>query len=214
MFFWFFVAPIPYATTTFVEPKETSTELMMYPARWMVMTTIMLTAGLVGKIYERTFFTSINNQSENLIEVTCNIISILWLKIPKDPGKHACDVIIKKLKQVINLHTCTIDKTTMERSNMAYILKAIASAGRSAGNINWDTDCIEIFMDSCVTGGCTFEKDDYVPGTFKSCDPTPMLGSGGSVEIKGYGLAHYDILDDNGEAYTLYVPEQPYVPNS
>ena len=119
MFFWFFVAPIPYATTTFVEPKETSTELMMYPARWMVMTTIMLTAGLVGKIYERTFFTSINNQSENLIEVTCNIISILWLKIPKDPGKHACDVIITKLKQVINLYTCTIDKTAMERSNMS-----------------------------------------------------------------------------------------------
>ena len=59
-----------------------------------------------------------------------------------------------------------------------------------------------------------FKKRDFVPGTFEPCDPTPMLGSGGSVEIKGYGLAHYEILDNNGEAYTLYVPDQPYVPNT
>jgi len=82
---------------------------------------------------------------------------------------------------------------------MAYVLNAIELAGRSAQAIAFDSNSIEIFMASFVTGGFTPSKEYYVPGTFKPCHTKPMLGSGGNVTIHGHGLAAYEIVDNNGD---------------
>ena len=84
---------------------------------------------------------------------------------------------------------------------------------RSAATLQFDTDAVLLFKDSCVTDGMTPSKADYIPGTY-----TPLtcmdsyLGSGGTGAICGYGTAQYHVKDDMGQQCTITVPGMAYSP--
>ena len=61
-----------------------------------------------------------------------------------------------------------------------------SSGIRFTDNIKFDSDSINVFLDTCVTAGATPFKNDFLPNTLV---PTieNMEGSGGILIIHGYG---------------------------
>ena len=63
---------------------------------------------------------------------------------------------------------------------------------RSTDNIKFDSDSVDVFLDTCVTAGATPFKNNFLPNTFV---PTikNMEGSGGKLIIHGYGSIVYRV---------------------
>ena len=61
-----------------------------------------------------------------------------------------------------------------------------SSGLRSTDNIKFDSDSVNVFLDTCVTAGDNLFKNGFFPNTFV---PTieNMEGSGGKLTIHGCG---------------------------
>ena len=83
---------------------------------------------------------------------------------------------------------------------------------QSTDNIIFDSDSVDVFLDTCVTAGVTPFKNDFLYNTFV---PTieNMEGSGGKLAIHKYGSIAYCVQTDDGSKVTIKVNKQPYVPN-
>ena len=56
-------------------------------------------------------------------------------------------------------------------------------------------------------------ESDFVPGTFTiNPEGTGVEGSGGSLELQGYGTVRYTVSDDNGASRILEIPNTAYIP--
>ena len=87
-----------------------------------------------------------------------------------------------------------------------------SSVLRYTDNIKFDSNYVDVFLDTCVTSGATPFKNDFLPNTFV---PTieNIEGSGGKLTIHGYGSITYRVQIDEGSRVTIKVKNQPFVPN-
>ena len=87
-----------------------------------------------------------------------------------------------------------------------------SSGLRSTDNIKFDSDSVDVFLDTCVTAGATPFKHDFFLNTFV---PTieNMEGSGGKLKIHGYCYIAYRVQIDDGSKFTIKVNNQSLVPN-
>ena len=87
-----------------------------------------------------------------------------------------------------------------------------SSGIQSIDNIIFDSDSVDVFLDTCVTSGATPFKNNFLPNTFV---PTieNMEGSGGKLIIHGYSAITYCVQTDDGSKVGIKVNNQPYVPN-
>ena len=87
-----------------------------------------------------------------------------------------------------------------------------SSGLRSTDNIKFDSDSVDVFLDTYVTAGETPFKHDFLPNNFV---PTieKMEGWGGKLTIHGYGSITYRVQTYNGSMVTIKVNNQPFVPN-
>ena len=77
-------------------------------------------------------------------------------------------------------------------------LMCLKSSGlQSTDNIKFDSDSIDVVLDTCVTAGATPFKNDFLPNTFV---PTieNMEGSGEKFIIHGYGSITYCVQTYDG----------------
>ena len=58
-------------------------------------------------------------------------------------------------------------------------------------------------MDTCVTGGLTGFKADFIPGTYHETTRAKTNTAAGEAAIIGQATASYFFLDNNGEIFTL-----------
>jgi len=60
-------------------------------------------------------------------------------------------------------------------------------------------DSMDFIMDSGASRTSTFEERDFLPGTLKTFEKSPVLtGISGSLEIKGEGDIQFQVVMDNG----------------
>ena len=87
-----------------------------------------------------------------------------------------------------------------------------SSGLRSTDNIEFDSDSVNVFLNTCMTAGGTPSKHHFLPNTFV---PTieNMEGSGGKLTIHGYGSIAIRIQTDDGSMVTIKIKNQPFVPN-
>ena len=83
---------------------------------------------------------------------------------------------------------------------------------RSTDNIKFDSDSVDVFLDTCVTAGATPFKHDFLPNTSV---PTieNMEGSGGKLTTHSYGSIAYRVQIDDGSQVTIKVNNQIFIPN-
>ena len=79
--------------------------------------------------------------------------------------------------------------------------------------VRFDSDSVSLYIDSCVTGGLTGFKQDFVEGTYVDIEERSSDTTTGKMSIIGEGIAAYLLKDDNGEPYLLYT-KMAYAPNS
>ena len=92
-------------------------------------------------------------------------------------------------------------------------LMCLNSSGlRSTDNIKFDSDSVDVFLDTCVTAGAAPFKHDFLPNTFVPKIEN-MEGSGRKITIHVYGSIAYCIQTDDGSMITIKVNNQPFVPN-
>ena len=63
-----------------------------------------------------------------------------------------------------------------------------------------------MYLDTCVTGGLTGFKSNFVEGTFVEKYLGNTTTAAGTSKVSGYGIAHYILSDDYGRTANLYVP--------
>ena len=87
-----------------------------------------------------------------------------------------------------------------------------SSGLRSTDNIKFDSNSVNVFLDTCVTAGTTPFKHDFLPNTSV---PTieNMEGSYWKLTIHGYGSIAYCVQTDDGSKVTIKVNNQTFVPN-
>ena len=68
---------------------------------------------------------------------------------------------------------------------------------RSTDNIKFESDSVDVLLDTCVTAGATLFKNDFLPNTLV---PTieNMEGSGEKLTIHGYGFIAYCVQTYDG----------------
>ena len=83
---------------------------------------------------------------------------------------------------------------------------------RSTDKIKFDSNSVDLFLDTCVTAGTTPFKHDILPNNFV---PTieNMEGSVGKSTIYDFGSITYRVQTDDGSMVTIKVNNQPFVPN-
>ena len=79
--------------------------------------------------------------------------------------------------------------------------------------IHFDSDSVNLYIDSCVTGGLTGFKTDFVDGTYVEVEERSSDTTTGKTSIIGEGIAAYSIKDDNGDDYTIFT-KMSYAPSS
>ena len=83
---------------------------------------------------------------------------------------------------------------------------------RSTENIKFDSNSVDVFLDTCVTAGATPFKHDFLPNTFVPKIEN-MDWSGRKLTIHSYGSIAYRVQIDDGSMVTIKVNNQPFVPN-
>ena len=92
-------------------------------------------------------------------------------------------------------------------------LVCLNSSGlRSTDNIKFDSDSVNVFLDTCVRAGTIPFKHDFLPNTFIPKIEN-MEGSGRKLTIHGYGSITYRVQTDDGSMVTIKVNNQLFVPN-
>ena len=77
-----------------------------------------------------------------------------------------------------------------------------SSGLRSIDNIKFDSDSVDVFLDTCVTAGAAPFKHDFLPNTFVPKIEN-MEGSGGQLTVHGYGSFAYRVQTDDGSMVTI-----------
>ena len=87
-----------------------------------------------------------------------------------------------------------------------------SSGLRLTDNIKFDSDSVNVLLDTCVTAWANSFKHNSLSNTFV---PTieNMEGSGGKLTIHGYGSIEYRVQTYYGLMFTIKVNNQPFVPD-
>ena len=82
----------------------------------------------------------------------------------------------------------------------------------STDNIKFDSNSVDVLLDTCATAAAAPFKNDFLPNTSV---PTikNMEGSGGKLTIHSYGSIAYCVKTDDRSKVTIKLNNQPYVPN-
>ena len=171
--------------------------LCMLPYHWMIFSCVML---IVYCINGLSAMMSIDLQYKNAH----------WL-ILKNIKDYICPRKSKLPPERYKKHPY-IHVRKNPRGKPGQRLICLNSSGlRSTDNIKFESDSVKIFLNTCVIGGATPFKHDFLPNTFV---PTieKMDGSGGKLTIPGYGSIVYRVQTDDGSMVTIKVNNQPFVP--
>lgn len=90
---------------------------------------------------------------------------------------------------------------------------AFNNTGEEETVMKFDSDSVNLYIDSCVTGGLTGFKGDFVEGSCTDVPEKAMDTTAGKTTIIGEGIAAYRFVDDGGEPFTLYT-KMSYAPQS
>ena len=87
-----------------------------------------------------------------------------------------------------------------------------SSGLQSTDNIKFDSDSVDVFLDTYMTPGANPFKNYFLPNTFVP-KVKNMVGSGGKSTIHGYGFIAYCVLIDDGSKVAINYNNQPFVSN-
>ena len=114
----------------------------------------------------------------------------------------------------MNFHQNLSSKaTSTDKEDKPYIYKALQS--NTTNIISFDSDSVNVFLDTCVTKALTGFKSDFIKGTFQEIDLRRTDTILGSTELTRRGTVIYNIPDDNRKTYPLklnmnYLPTCKY----
>ena len=80
---------------------------------------------------------------------------------------------------------------------------ALNSADDGGEVIKFDTDSASLCIDSCVTGGLTGFKSDFIEGSYQEIAERSSDTTTGKTAIIGEGISANKLKDDNGDSFTL-----------
>ena len=92
-------------------------------------------------------------------------------------------------------------------------LKALNNTNEEGEVIRFDSDSTNIFIDSCVEGGLTGFRSDFIEGTFVEIEKQTSYITTGKSSIIDEGIMDHTLKDDNGEDHTLHT-RMAYDPSS
>ena len=127
--------------------------LCMLPYYWMIFSGIMLT------LY------CINGRSA-MMSLDLQYINAHWLII-KNIKNYICPRKSKLPSERYKKHPYINVYNIPKRGKSGRRLMCLNSSGlRSTDNIKFDSNSVDVFLDTCVTAGATPFKNDFLPNTF------------------------------------------------
>ena len=79
--------------------------------------------------------------------------------------------------------------------------------------IRFDSDSVNLYINSCITGGLTVFKSVFIEGSYVEIPERSTNTTAGKTTIISEGIAAYRFIDDKGEPFTLYT-KMLYAPQS
>ena len=94
---------------------------------------------------------------------------------------------------------------TSDISQCDPIVNAIALSNTSTPShlITFDSDTVQLYIDTCVTYDLTGFTSDFIPGTHNKTTVTKTNTATGKTTTVGKGKATYTFLDDKGDLCTI-----------
>lgn len=93
---------------------------------------------------------------------------------------------------------------TKEQNSVRF--QQILMATKSPSNRQFfDSDSVDILIDTGVSSSATFDKDDFVEGTYQNIEGVVVKGIAQGLQAQGFGAAKYTIMDDNGDYIELTI---------
>ena len=166
----------------------------MIPYHWMIFSGIMLTVYCInGRSEMMSLYLQYRNAHWLIIKNIKNYICPRKSKLPPE-----------RYKKPPYIHVFNNPK---RRKSGRRLMCLNSSVLRSTDNIKFETDSVDVFLDTCVTSGATHFKNDFLNNTFV---PTieNMEGAGGKLTIHGYGSIAYQVQTYDGSCSRGWQPRQ------
>ena len=85
-------------------------------------------------------------------------------------------------------------------------------ACHSTDSIFFDSDSDLLYLDACTTDSMSPCMADFIAGTFVPISYCPdVKGSGGALQIKGYGTVRYSVTSDGGHSHVLEISDTAFI---
>ena len=78
--------------------------------------------------------------------------------------------------------------------------------------IMFDTDSFEVCADSGASSSSTQDKNDFIPGTYKTLDGVTINGIASGLNVEGYGSVSWVFKDDKNENIELIIEKVLHIP--
>ena len=107
------------------------------------------------------------------------------------------------------------DTNDISQCNPIENATSLSNASTSSYLITLDSDTVQLYIDTCVTGGLTGFASDFIPDICKKTTATKTKTATGEATIVGQGKTTYTFLDDKGDLYTIntlmsYAPQSKH----
>jgi hypothetical protein len=86
---------------------------------------------------------------------------------------------------------------------------------QSINALHLDIDGFDVALDNCTTGHITFDKEDFIPGSYvEYTDSKSVEGVGGTTSAAGRGSVRWTLTDQDNQVHLLILHNVNYVPTS
>ena len=197
--------------TYFEMPLQENQRLLLYPRQLMVLSCIQLNSLMKWQFSWEWLFYKGFHPFQQVATNGSFLLTILFDRI-----QQLLTSTIKKVSTKTKTKTQSVaqeKETIPTNSESAPKCLTTGEACHSTDNIFFDSDTDLLYLDTCATDSMSPYAQDFIPGTFVPIDDCPdVKGSGGNLQIKGYGTVRYSVVSDDGITYVLEVPDTAFVP--
>ena len=84
---------------------------------------------------------------------------------------------------------CCYDASDMSQCNQIMETTSLSNTSPTSQLIIFDSDTVQLYIDTCVTGGLTEFATDFIPGSYNKTTATKTNTATGETTIVGQGKA-------------------------
>ena len=213
---WFMIIILPFLITLTKPPywkyfemdnrNVECNQLNIYPRNFMILSTLQIFSLWQWMFQLQGYF------FQGFLPFQRLITNIKWLYDFLSPKLYR---VLQKLnhRDSKNANACEKPQSSSNEVPPAKTCLQTNQESYSTDAVSFDSDTALVYLDTCATGSMSPFESDFVPGTFTiNSEATGVEGSGGSLELQGYGTVRYTVHDDDGRSHIIEIPNTAYIP--